>query len=98
MYQQLFSPCLPRVLLLLFYFFIYLVFFFLFRTTLVASGSQARGQIGAAAATATATATPDPSCIYNLHYGLWQHWVLNPLSEARDGTLVLVDTSWVHYC
>ena len=63
---------------------------------LVASGSQARGQIRAAAA--TATATPDPGSMYNLHYSLWQRWVLNPLSEARDGTLVLVDTSWVHYC
>ena len=30
--------------------------------------------------TATATATPDPSCICNLHHGLWQHQILNPLS------------------
>ena len=59
--------------------------------------SQARGQIGAAAAahiTATATAMPDLSCICNLHHSSWQHRVLNPLSEARDQTHVLMDTSW----
>jgi len=32
----------------------------------------------------TAAATPDPSRIFNLHHSSWQHWILNPLSEARD--------------
>ena len=32
----------------------------------------------------TATAMPDQSCICDLHCSLWQHWILNPLSEARD--------------
>ena len=41
----------------------------------------------------TATATPDPSCICNLHHSLQQHWILNPLSKARDGTHILMDTS-----
>ena len=46
---------------------------------------KARGQIGAAAeAYATATAIPDPSHIYNLGHGLWQHCILNTLSKARD--------------
>ena len=33
---------------------------------------------------ATATATPDLSCVCNLHHSLWQCWILNPLSKARD--------------
>ena len=32
----------------------------------------------------TATAIPDPSCICNLHHNLWEHQILNLLSEARD--------------
>ena len=44
----------------------------------------------------TATATPDPSCICNLHHSSGQHRILNPLSEVRDGTCILMDTSWVH--
>ena len=34
----------------------------------------------------TATAMPDPSL------------VINPLSEARDQTCILMDTGWVRYC
>ena len=45
---------------------------------------------------ATATATPDLSRICN-HSSL-QHQILNPLSEPRDGTLILVNTSRVCYC
>ena len=51
-----------------------------------------------ATATATATATPDPSLICNLHYSSQQHWIPNPLSEARNLTHILMDTNWVHYC
>ena len=40
---------------------------------------------------ATATATPDPSHICKLHCSLWQHWILNSLSKARDQTY-LTDT------
>ena len=29
---------------------------------------------------------------------LWQHWILNPLNEARDRTQILMDTSKFHYC
>ena len=45
----------------------------------------------------TATSMPDLSCICSLHHGLWQCWILNPLSEARDRTCFLTDTSQVHY-
>ena len=43
----------------------------------------------------TATATPDPSRVCDLRHSSRQHQILNPLSEARDGTQILVDTSQV---
>ena len=46
---------------------------------------------------ATATAAPDQSHVCNLHQSSLQHWILNPLSGARDQTCVLMDTSQVHY-
>ena len=39
----------------------------------------------------TATATQDPSYVCNLHHSSRQHWILNPLAEARDPT----SSSWV---
>ena len=42
------------------------------------------------------TATKDPSCMCDLHHSSWQRQVLNLLSEARDRTCVLMDTSQVH--
>ena len=43
--------------------------------------------------TATATATPgDLSHVYDLCHTSWQCRLLNPLSEARDGTCILTDT------
>ena len=41
----------------------------------------------------TATAMSDPSHICNLHHSSQQFWILNPLSEARDQTHFLMDTS-----
>ena len=32
----------------------------------------------------TATAMRDLSPVYDLHYSSQQHWILNPLSKARD--------------
>ena len=46
----------------------------------------------------TATATRDLSYICDLYHSSWQCQVLNPLSEARDGTRVLMDTSRARYC
>ena len=42
-----------------------------------------------------AAATQDPSRICYLHHSSWQHWVLNPLSLARDRTHILMDTNRV---
>ena len=44
----------------------------------------------------TATAMPDLSLVCDLHHSLWQCWILNPLSKARDQTCVLMHTTWVH--
>ena len=46
-------------------------------------------------ASATATAMPEPSLFCNLHCSLQQCQILNPLSEARDRTRVLMDTSGI---
>ena len=46
---------------------------------------------------ATAIAVPDLSCICDLHHSSWQHRILDPLSEARDRTHILMDTSWIHF-
>ena len=42
-----------------------------------------------------ATAMSDPRHICDLYHRSQQHLILNPLSEARDGTCTLVDPSWV---
>ena len=39
----------------------------------------------------TATATQDLSHIFDLHHSSWQCWILNPLSQARDQTCILMD-------
>ena len=41
---------------------------------------------------------PDASNIYDLHHSSWQHGILNPLSEARDQTCVLMVTSQIRFC
>ena len=46
----------------------------------------------------TATVTPDPSRVCDLHYSSQQHWILNPLSEARDQTCILMDASQICFC
>ena len=46
-------------------------------------------------ATVIATATQDPSCIFDLHYSSRQCRILNPLSEARNGTRSLMVTSQI---
>ena len=43
----------------------------------------------------TATATWDPSCVCDLHHRLWQSWISHPISEARNRTQIIMDTSWI---
>ena len=73
---------------------------FFFKSHTVACGSsQAKGQTGAAVASLDhSQTTQDPSFICNLHHSSQQRLILNPLSEARDRTCVLMDTSQFHYC
>ena len=44
----------------------------------------------------TFTATWDPSHVRGLHHRSWEPWILNPLSEVRNRTHILMDTSGVH--
>ena len=46
----------------------------------------------------TATATQDPSRVCDPHHSSWQGQILNPLSEAKDRTRVLMGTSQVRSC
>ena len=43
-----------------------------------------------------ATALPHPELHLWLHHSSWQRQILIPLSEARDGTSILMDTRWIH--
>jgi len=46
---------------------------------------------------AIAVAMPDQSHVCDLHHSSRQHWIINPLSRARDRTRVLMYTTWVLY-
>ena len=46
----------------------------------------------------TAIATHDLSSICDLHHSSQQYWIPNPLSETKDPTCVLMDTSWIRLC
>ena len=46
---------------------------------------------------ATTLATPNPSHICDLHHSSQQCQILNPLSEARDRTLILMGPSQIGY-
>ena len=53
-------------------------------------------QIGATAASLHhSTAMQDPSHAYDLQHSSRQHWILNPLSEARDRTCNLMVPSQI---
>ena len=45
----------------------------------------------------TATAMWDPSRIFDLHHSSRQCRILNPLSEARDQTCILMDAGQIHF-
>ena len=44
----------------------------------------------------TRASNTGPSHICDLHHSSWQYWILNPLSETRDRTHILIGTNWVH--
>ena len=71
--------------------------FYLFRATLMAhGGSQARGPIRVVAAGlrhSHSNAGSEPRLPPTPH--LRQRRILNPMSEVRDGTCVLMDAGWV---
>ena len=46
----------------------------------------------------TAIALPDLSRTWDLHHSLWQHQILNPLSEARPWTHIHMDTVGLLTC
>ena len=48
-----------------------------------------------ACTTAIAMAIPDWKCICDLRHSLQQWWILNPLSEAKDKSRILMDSGWV---
>ena len=89
------------VFLFFVFYFLFFVFFFFWSCLFGAApsaygGFQARGLIGGVAAGYTAAiAMPYPSYVCNLHHSSQQHQILNPPSEARDQTCVLMDTSQV---
>ena len=48
-------------------------------------------------ACSTAIATQDLNHVCDLHHSSWQCWILSPLSEARDWTHILMETSQVYF-
>ena len=44
-----------------------------------------------------ATATQNLSCVCEPHHSSGQHRILNPLSEARDGSCILMDASQIPF-
>ena len=57
-------------------------------------GSQARGEI---IAMATNPHHSQSTVWSDLHHSSQQHWILNPLSEARGQTYILMDTSQISF-
>ena len=81
-------------------FLIFLFFFFFFFCFSVAPAAYPSPMLGVKSglqllACATATATPDLSHICDLHHSSQQHWIINPLREARDQTCVLMNANQI---
>ena len=45
-----------------------------------------------------ATAMQDSSCVCDLYHSSWQCQIPDPLSEAKDGTCILMGTSQICFC
>ena len=95
------SPLIFSKVFFLSFFLSFFLFFFVFlgpnpwHTEVPRLGVQSELQLPAYI---TATAMPEPSCICDLHHSSRQHWILNPLSEARHRTYVLMDASQLLCC
>ena len=85
----------------LFLFFVFWLFFFCFLGPYLqhmeAPSLGVKSELQLPAYT-TATARWNLSCICDLHHSSWQHWIPDPLREARDRTCILVDTSQICFC
>ena len=46
----------------------------------------------------TAVAVQDPSHVCDLHHSSQQHWIPDLLSEAREWTCIIMDTSRICFC
>ena len=81
------------------YLFYLLIYLLSFRAATSAYGSsQPRRRIRAVTlAYTTATEMQDLSCICNLHHSWQQRQIHNPLSEAKDWTCILVNTSQIFF-
>ena len=93
------SVCVCLVFFLPFFFF----FFLLSGATPAAYGSsQARDRISECYSCQPIPwdtfIVSDLSSICDLHHSSRQHRIPNPLSEARDRTHDLMDTSWIRFC
>ena len=73
-----------------YYFTVFFFFLGLHQQHMEVPGLEVKSELQLPAHT-TAIATPRPSHICDLHCSLWQHQILNPLSEARDRTCILMD-------
>ena len=58
------------------------------------TGQEVKSELQLPAYT-TATAIPHPSCICSLKHSLQQCCILNPLTDIRDWTCILIDTTQV---
>ena len=92
LHESIYVFVIPRynIIALCFLLFCFVLFFFLWPTPMAYGSSQARGQIRAMAATMW-----DPSHVCNLHHSSWQCQILNPLSETRNWTCNLMETSFI---
>ena len=87
----------PKVLLL-FYLFTYLLSFLVphpWHMEVSRLGVKSEQQLQAYI---IAIAMQNLSCICGLHHSSTQLQILNPLSKARDGIHILMDTSQIHFC
>ena len=84
------------------YFFIYFLFFIFFGflglhpQDMEGSRLEVQSELQLPAYN-TPTATPDLSLVCDLHHSSRQCWILNPLSEARDGTHNLMVPSQIRF-